>query len=77
MRPRRTGEYQDLLKNEQPLEHHPINPNPRRRWRLVVRPPPSPSGGRKPEGRQPPKRHELVENVRRGVQGKHCRPPAA
>ena len=43
----------------------------------AVRPPPPSPGGRKPEGRQPPKRHELVEDVRRGIQGKHRRPPAA
>lgn len=74
---RRIGEYQDLLKYEQPLEHHPINPNPSRRWRLAIRPPPSSAGGRKPPCRQPTERHELVEDVRRGIQGEHRRPPAA
>ena len=74
---RRIGEYQDLLKYEQPLEYHLIRPNPRRRWRLAIRPPPPSAGSRKPEGRQPTKGHEPVENVRRRVQRKYRRSPAA
>ena len=59
------------------MEYPPIRADPRRRWRLAVRPPPSPSRGRKPEGRQSPKGHELVEDVRRRIQREYCRPPAA
>ena len=62
---------------EQPLEHPLILPDPRRRWWMAVRPPPPSAGGRKPEGRQPTEGYESVEDVRRRVQRKHRRSPAA
>ena len=65
------------MHHEQFMEYPIIRPNPRRRWRLAVRPPPSSAGGRKPPCRQPTKGHEPVEDVRRRVQGKHRRSPAA
>ena len=43
---RRIGEYQDLLKYEQPLEPHSLPAHSRRRWRLALRPTPPPAGGR-------------------------------
>ena len=65
------------MHHEQFMEHPIVRPNPRRRWRLAVRPPPPSAGGRKPPCRQPTERHELVEDVRRGIQGEHRRSPAA